>query len=105
MNHDGTGFRQLTNSAPNERVLSASYSPDGTRITFARDGIAGLPDVSTIRTNGRDVRRRATRPVTASIYRDPRKASRTCGSNCRPDCPVISAIASDALHAALYGRV
>ena len=57
MNHDGSGFRQLTNSAPNERGLSACYSSDGTRITFARDGIAGLPDVSTIKTNGRDVRR------------------------------------------------
>ena len=57
MNLDGTGFRRLTNSAPNERVLSASYSPDGTRITFARDGLAGLPDVWTMKTNGRDVRR------------------------------------------------
>ena len=57
MNLDGTGFRQLTNTGPNERVLSASYSPDGRRITFARDGIAGLPDVWTMKTNGRDVRR------------------------------------------------
>jgi TolB protein len=56
MNLDGTGFRQLTNSAPAERVLSASYSPDGRRITFARDGIAGLPDVWTMKTNGSDVR-------------------------------------------------
>ena len=57
MNLDGTGFRQLTNTAPNERVLSASYSPDGTRITFARDGIAGLPDVWTMKTDGSDVQR------------------------------------------------
>ncbi len=32
-------------------------SPDGTRITFARDGIAGLPDVWTMNTDGSDVRR------------------------------------------------
>ena len=57
MNLDGTGFRQLTDTAPDERALSASYSPDGRRITFARDGLAGLPDVWTMRTNGRDVRR------------------------------------------------
>jgi TolB protein len=57
MNLEGTGFRQLTNTAPDERMLSASYSPDGTRITFARDGIAGLPDVWTMKTDGSDVRR------------------------------------------------
>ena len=63
MNLDGTGFRQLTTAHPNERVLSASYSPDGTRITFARDGIAGLPDVRTMKTDGRDVRRVTFNPL------------------------------------------
>jgi TolB protein len=63
MNLDGTGFRQLTNTAPDERMLSASYSPDGTRITFARDGIAGLPDVWTMKTDGSDVRRVTTNPL------------------------------------------
>ena len=57
MNLDGTGFRQLTDTAPTERVLSAPYSPDGRHITLARDGIAGLPDVWTMQTNGRDLRR------------------------------------------------
>jgi TolB protein len=57
MNLDGTGFRQLTHTEPDERMLSASYSPDGRRITFARDGIARLPDVWTMKTNGSDVRR------------------------------------------------
>ena len=60
INLDGTDFRQLTNTAPTERALSGSYSPDGTRITIARDGIAGLPDVWTINTNGSDVQRVTT---------------------------------------------
>ena len=63
MNLDGTGFRQLTNTSPGERMLSASYSPDGTRITFARDGIAGLPDVWTMKTDGTDVQRVASNPL------------------------------------------
>jgi TolB protein len=63
MTLDGTDFRQLTNSAPDERVLSASYSPDGTRITVARDGIAGLPDVWTMKTDGSDVRRVTSNPL------------------------------------------
>jgi Tol biopolymer transport system component len=63
MNLDGTGFRQLTNTSPGERMLSASYSPDGTRITFARDGIAGLPDVRTMKTDGSDVQRVTSNPL------------------------------------------
>jgi TolB protein len=63
MNLDGTDLRQLTNSAPDERVLSASYSPDGRRITVARDGIAGLPDVWTMKTDGSDVRRVTSNPL------------------------------------------
>lgn len=56
MNLDGSDFHQLTDNAPGERMLSASYSPDGERITFAHDGIAGLPDVWTMKTDGTDVR-------------------------------------------------
>ena len=63
MNLDGTDFRQLTNNAPGERMLSASYSPDGTRITFAHDGIAGLPDVWTMKTDGSDVQHVTTNPL------------------------------------------
>jgi Tol biopolymer transport system component len=63
MNLDGTDFRQLTNNATAKRMLSASYSPDGTRITFARDGIAGLPDVWTIKTDGSDLQHVTTNPL------------------------------------------
>jgi TolB protein len=63
MNLDGTGFRQLTHNTPGQRMLSASYSPDGKRITFAQDGIAGLPDVWTIKTDGGDVRHVTTNPL------------------------------------------
>jgi Tol biopolymer transport system component len=63
MNLDGTDFRQLTDNAPGERMLSASYSPDGTRITFAHDGIDGLPDVWTMKTDGTDVQHVTTNPL------------------------------------------
>ena len=63
MNLDGTDFRQLTHTPPGERMLSASYSPDGKRITFARDGIDGLPDVWTMNTDGSDVRRVTDNPL------------------------------------------
>ena len=63
MNLDGTGLLQLTTTAPGERMLSASYSPDGARITFARDGIAGLPDVWTMKTDGSDVQHVTDNPL------------------------------------------
>jgi TolB protein len=49
---DGTGLRQITHVAANTMLLSASFSPDGTRITYAQSGRDGLPDIFTINADG-----------------------------------------------------
>lgn len=68
---DGTGLRQLTFARGGEvQHFASSYSPDGTRITFARSpgaGPDGYPDIYTMTVDGQDVRR---------VIRDPRWDSR-----------------------------
>lgn len=54
---DGSGRRQITHVSANTMLLSSSFSPDGTRIVYARGGRAGQPDIFTARIDGRDVRR------------------------------------------------
>jgi Tol biopolymer transport system component len=54
MNLDGTGVRNLTNSEASER--SPAWSPDGSRIAFARENESGRHDLFTIRPYGSDLR-------------------------------------------------
>jgi TolB protein len=49
---DGAGLTQLTHFDRRTRVLSASYSPDGTWIVHARDGVAQQPDIVAMRADG-----------------------------------------------------
>jgi TolB protein len=58
---DGTGLRQVTRLAPTTKLYSASFSPDGTAITFGMTGVDGQADVWTMRTDGSGVT-----PVTRS---------------------------------------
>jgi TolB protein len=62
---DGTGLRQVTHAPPATHVYSASFSPDGKRITLGYEGIGGMADVWTMRTDGSDLR-----PVTRTPERD-----------------------------------
>jgi TolB protein len=52
---DGTGLRQVTHLAPGTKLYSASFSPDGTAITFGMTGVDGEADVWTMRTDGSGV--------------------------------------------------
>ena len=49
---NGTGLRQVTHISADTQLLSASFSPDGTRITYAQSGTGGLPDIFTMNTYG-----------------------------------------------------
>jgi TolB protein len=63
VNPDGTGLQQLTHIPAGVKLYSASYSPDGRRITFGLTGIGGAADVWTMRADGtrmRPVTRTAT---------------------------------------------
>lgn len=62
---DGKGMRQLTNFKPGGFVGSASFSPDGNWITFAKSGRGGASDVFVMRTDGS-----GTRPVTSTLLWD-----------------------------------
>jgi Tol biopolymer transport system component len=46
---------RLTHSEPGSIVLSGSFSPDGTRIVHARDGVGGNGDVFVMRADGSDI--------------------------------------------------
>ena len=53
---NGTGLEQVTRFGPGTDVLSASYSPDGKCIVFAKTGRAGRPDLFAIRPDGSGLR-------------------------------------------------
>jgi TolB protein len=53
---DGTGLKQVTRFGSATEVLSASYSPDGKWIVFARTGRSGQPDLFAIRPDGTGMR-------------------------------------------------
>jgi TolB protein len=42
---DGTGLRQVTHAAPQTKIYSASFSPDGSAITFGKTGVNAQADV------------------------------------------------------------
>jgi TolB protein len=52
---NGTGLRQVTHLSADTQLLSASFSPDGRLIDFARSGYGGLPDIFTMNLHGRNV--------------------------------------------------
>jgi TolB protein len=54
---DGTGRKQLTHFPPGTHVTSASFSPDGTSITFAKGPEGGNIDVYTMRLDGTQLQR------------------------------------------------
>ncbi len=53
----GRGLRQVTRVSPSTTLLSASFSPDGKRIVYARSGRGGQPDLFTMRLTGTGVQR------------------------------------------------
>jgi TolB protein len=59
---DGTGLRQVTHLSADTQLLSASFSPDGTRITYAQTGQGGLPDIFTMNLFGHHVRQVTATP-------------------------------------------
>jgi TolB protein len=54
---DGSGLTQVTHRSGATKLLSASFSPDGTRIVFAMAPKGRLPDLYTMATDGSDVQR------------------------------------------------
>jgi TolB protein len=58
---DGSGLAQLTHFKPGTLVRSAAYSPDGTWIVHATDGVDGQADVFVMRADGS-----GNQPVTRS---------------------------------------
>jgi Tol biopolymer transport system component len=62
---DGSGLKQLTHFASSTNIASASYSPDGKWIVFAKDGRSGLADVFIMKSNGSGIR-----PVTRTALWD-----------------------------------
>ncbi len=52
---DGSGLRQLTHAEIGTTVLSYSFSPDGSSITFAQTGVAGQPDIFVMNADGTNI--------------------------------------------------
>jgi Tol biopolymer transport system component len=52
---DGTGLQQVTDIQRGTKLYSASFSPDGTSITFGRQVVDGAADVFTMRLDGTGV--------------------------------------------------
>jgi Tol biopolymer transport system component len=53
-------------NGPRTTLLTASFSPDGRRITFAKSGVGGQPDIVTMRLDGNDIRPVTRTPLWAS---------------------------------------
>jgi len=49
---DGSGLRQITHAGPQTKIYSASFSPDGTAITFGMTGLNAQADVWRINLDG-----------------------------------------------------
>jgi TolB protein len=62
---DGSGLRQVTHLAPGTKLYSASFSPDGTAITFGMTGVDGQADVWAMHADGT-----AATPVTRTAQWD-----------------------------------
>jgi TolB protein len=62
---DGKGMRQLTHAKEGTWIGSASFSPDGKWITFAKSGRGGAADVFVMHTDGSGIR-----PVTRTVLWD-----------------------------------
>jgi Tol biopolymer transport system component len=61
----GTGLEQLTHVSPDTKLYSASFSPDGTSITFGMQGIGGAGDVWRMKADGTGIT-----PLTRTVLHD-----------------------------------
>jgi Tol biopolymer transport system component len=52
---DGSGLRQITHVPDGTKLYSSSFSPDGRFITFAQQGLGGLPDIYRMNADGTGV--------------------------------------------------
>jgi Tol biopolymer transport system component len=86
MNLDGTGLTQLTHYPTIHHDVSASYSPDGTKVVFSSDRLSpdvsttafGTIDIFTMNADGSNVTRIAT--AVASCPQDGNCANVTWGT-------------------------
>jgi Tol biopolymer transport system component len=60
---NGRGIRAATHVGAGTQLLSASFSPRGSRIVYARTGRAGQPDIFTARLHGRGVHQVTRTPL------------------------------------------
>jgi TolB protein len=59
---DGCGLHAITDVSADTTLLSASFSPNGKRIVYARAGLAGQPDIFTMKIDGTDQHRVTSTP-------------------------------------------
>ena len=97
---DGRGLRQVTHVSADTQLLSASFSPDGTRIVYSQTGTGGEPDIFTARIDGSDVRQ-VTRTLSGTARQTgAQKSVDLQRTRCDPEnrhraWPVVSSISSD----------